>query len=327
MDGDGRVCRYPPWSPWTECSLRRDANTTLLRTRVAFHVLSTRDSPPRRRLARRAPTTVRPCTASTSCATRRLSTVNRRLHDYEPPSDCRSSRAALRPCAFLTSTFCDERARLTCRCSSARRVSHKKSFGASCLSCLDTTIRLAPSARVCSSRRASSTSCSSGRSGRYRPPSGGGYRIAARAPMVLQRFGWSAWVLERAVLRRSRLPVVAAVLGRCVSASTDLRGPRGSLSRCAWTRGGDGMRPVAQGSDARMCGGRLMSVGTCVWPPLDVRAVRAASGRCCAQRWANERVFGVCVHAVDLYKSSPGQGSLAHAHTQRGQSLSHGLRP
>ncbi len=36
--------------------------------------------------------------------------------------------------------------------------------------------------------------------------------------------------------------------------------------------------------------------------------------------------FGVCMHAIELYKSSPGQDSLPHASTQRGQSLGHGVR-
>ena len=74
-----------------------------------------------------------------------------KVYDPEAPRDCRSSRPALPPCALLTSTFFDEGARLTCRCSSVRRVSHERSFGASSLLCLDTAPTLAPSAGGCSS--------------------------------------------------------------------------------------------------------------------------------------------------------------------------------
>ena len=144
--------------------------------------------------------------------------------DPEAPRDCRSSRSALLPCALLTSTFGDEHARLTCRCSSVRRVSHERSFGASCPTCLDTAPTLAPSVGGCSSWRASSTARSSGCCGRRRPRSGGGYHIAGRLSMVLQPAGRSALVLERAVPRRSRHLAVVVALGGCVSASTDLRG-------------------------------------------------------------------------------------------------------
>ena len=83
------------------------------------------------------------------------------------------------------------------------------------------------------------------------------------------------------------------------------------------------MRPGAQGSDARMCGGRLTIVGTRARPPPDVRGARVACGPMRSPDEPIERVFGVCMHAVDLYKSSPAQGSLPHTHSQRGQSLSH----
>ena len=84
------------------------------------------------------------------------------------------------------------------------------------------------------------------------------------------------------------------------------------------------MRPGAQGSDARMCGGRSATVGTGARAPPDVRAARAASGSMLDPDVRMSVQFGVCMHAVGIYKSSPGQDSLAHARTQRGQSLGHG---
>ena len=65
--------------------------------------------------------------------------VKPKVCNPEAPSNCRSSRSALLPCALLTSTFGD------CRCSSERRVSHKRSCGASYPPSLDTASTLVPS--------------------------------------------------------------------------------------------------------------------------------------------------------------------------------------
>ena len=49
-------------------------------------------------------------------------------------------------CEQLTSLVCDERAQLTCRCSSARRLSHKSSVGPSCPTYSDSAPSMAASA-------------------------------------------------------------------------------------------------------------------------------------------------------------------------------------
>ena len=124
MHGDGRVCRCPPWSPWTESSLRRDANTTLLRD--TSRISRALDA----RLTAAAPLgshSTNETEAVCDMNTVRNETsehVKPKVCDPEAPRDCRSSRPALPMCALLTSTFGDKRVQLTCRCSSVHRVSH-----------------------------------------------------------------------------------------------------------------------------------------------------------------------------------------------------------
>ena len=72
--------------------------------------------------------------------------------------------------------------------------------------------------------------------------------------------------------------MVILALGSCVSASTDLRGPRGPFCCFVWRRECDGMRPGAHESDAKMRGTRPVTVGTRAPSPPDVRAARTASG-------------------------------------------------
>ena len=120
------------------------------------------------------------------------------------------------------------------------------------------------------------------RTGANRPPAawavgtGGGASRSAQKPASGGRDG--AW----------KVPVS---IGRF---EADLRGLRGPLNCCARRCGGDGVRPDAQGSDARMCEGRLVTVGTHARPPPDVRRARAALRADAQPQTSDEQAMSVC---------------------------------
>ena len=104
--------------------------------------------------------------------------------DPKAPCDFRNPHLVPPPCTLLTSAFGDERARLTCWCSAARRLSLESSFGLSCLSWYNSARGSAPSAGRNSMGGALSTACSSGGGSRGGEPLGSGCCIRQRPNLL-----------------------------------------------------------------------------------------------------------------------------------------------
>lgn len=210
-----------------------------------------------------------------------LSHVKPKVCDPEAPRNCRCSRIALHTCIFLTSTSSDWCAQLTCRCSSVRRASHKRSFESSCPSCSDTATSSAPSAGRFSACRASSTSCSSGWLLLLHLPVGQRLPHRPTADSAVPD-GWAASAGAGASSGATGMAAVGhGGALRCRVGNDYFRpvcqGPRDGFCCSLQRRGGEGVRPGGEGSAAGMCGGRARSVSARMYPQLGTGRARAAS--------------------------------------------------